>query len=257
MFKFETPVFVHKNILKKEMLDELRDYPIMLSRLIFQDYADGVLKGCAVTWEDNVLKVHPGLLLYDGNIYRMEEAYSLDCPPVDRRTFIKVRFMTMDYGKSHTGGLGDIYMDEEPPEDGEMELGRFRLQEGARLRTEYENFEDFQTEFDTVNRIHMPYACPGGSGLWPKLLLAYAYELLETGTDNVFDVSFAMQILGTQGQAAGELVVWYVEKNMGEKITDFSNGFLYGQLLHILRERRTGNGDWRRPQDNMRQMLLL
>lgn len=41
MFKFEAPVFVHKNILKKDMLEELRDYPLMVSRMMLEDSGDG------------------------------------------------------------------------------------------------------------------------------------------------------------------------------------------------------------------------
>lgn len=257
MFKFESPVFVHKNILKKDMLDELRDYPLQISRMILEGCDDGVLKGTEITWEDNLLKVSPGLIWHGGNIYRMEETCSINCPPVDQLTYIKVRFITMDYEKDRMGGLGDVYMNEIPPENGEIELGRFRLQEGARLRTEYENFDDYQTEFDTVNRIHMPFIGAGGPGLWSGLLVEYAYELLKTGTDNIYDTCFAMQILGAEGKIAGELIAWYVEKSVGRKITDFSNGFFYEKLRGILRERKNGNSDFEKKQGYTRQMLLL
>lgn len=257
MFKFEAPVFVHKNILKKEMLEELRDYPLQISRLLFGGCGDGVLKGCKITWGNNILKVHPGLILYEGNIYRMEEEQSLNCPPADRLTFIKVRFVTMDYEKDYVGGFGDVYLDENPPELREMELGRFRLQEGARLRTVYENFEDYHTEFDTVNRIHMPCICVGSVGLWPELLMKFALELLETGTENVFDISFAMQILGAKGEVSQELVVFYVERSTGKKVTDISGSYLYDKLLHILRERRMGGNGSDRRQSGTKQILLL
>lgn len=257
MFKFESPVFVHKNILKKDMLEELRDYPLMISRMMLEECGDGVLKGTGITWEDNVLRVHPGLILYGGNIYRMENACSMSCPPSGQLNYIKVRFVTMDYEKDRVGGFGDVYLDDKPPEDREVELGRFRLQEGARLRCEYENYEDYQTEFDTVNRIHMPYVCPGGTGLWPELLGEFALELMDTGTEGVYDVSFAMQILGAEGKISRELVTWYIEKNTGRKITDFSNGSLYEKLLHILRERRNGNSSLNGQKGGTRQMLLL
>lgn len=257
MFKFESPVFVHKNILKKEMLDELRDYPLQISRMMLEGCGDGVLKGTEITWEDHVLSVNPGLILHGGNLYRMEEAFRIDCPASDQLTYIKVRFITMDYEKDRIGGLGDVYMDEIPPENGEIELGRFQLQEGARLRTTYENFEDYQTEFDTVNRIHMPFIGEGSPGLWAELLMEFAYELLKTGTDNLYDTCFAMQILGAKGKIARELTAWYVEKSMGRKVTDFSNGFMYEKLRGILKERQNGNSDFDRKQGHTRQMLLL
>lgn len=257
MFQFSYPLFEHKNILKKAMLDELRDYPLTLSKMLFEDYGNGVLEGCEISWDDHVLRVEPGLLLYGGNIYRMEEACSFACPPTDRLTYIKVRFVTVDYERDHMGGAGEISLSELLPENGEMELGRFRLQEGARLRCSYENFEDYQTEFDTVNRIHVPYCSAGGTGLWPGLLCDYAKELLESGTQDAFDIAFAMQILGAKGRIACGLTKYFVEKNAGINAGQLTNASLYGQLLHILKERRTGNGDWKRDKGNSRQMLLL
>lgn len=257
MFKFETPVFVHKNILKKNMLEELRDYPLMVSRMMLADCGNGVLKGTGITWEESVLKVRPGLILHGGNIYRMEETCSLRCPPTDQLMYVKVRFVTMDFEKDRMGGFGDVYLDDRLPENGEIELGRFRLQEGARLRCEYENFEDYQTEFDTVNRIHMPYVCPGGIGLWPELLKEFASELLKTGTEDGYDISFAMQALGSNGQISQELVSFYVEKNTGKKVIDCSNQFLFEKLVYILRERKAGSSGLKKLHNNTRQMLLL
>lgn len=257
MFKFEVPVFVHKNILKKEMLDELRDYPLQVSRLLFADCGEGVLKGCKITWEKNILKVHPGLILYGGNIYRLDKEQRLDCPPTDRLTFIKVHFVTMDDRKDYMGGTGNVYLDEKPPGLREIELGRFRLQEGARLRTVYENFEDYQTEFDTVNRIHMPCVCAGSVGLWPELLMGFALELMRTETESAFDISFAMQILGAKGEVPRELVVFYVERNIGKKITDLSGSHLYEMLLRILKERKMGGSGLSRRQNGTKQILLL
>ena len=257
MFKYEYPVFEHKNILKKEMLDELRDYPLSVSRMLLGEYGEGILTGCEIHWEKEVLTVHPGLLHYEGNIYRMEEPYTLECRPTDALTYIKIRFVTMNYGRDHKGGMGEILLSEEAPEEDELELGRFRLQEGARLRTVYENFEDYQTEYDTVNRIHVPFAQPDGVGLWQKLLMDYASELLETGTENVYDISFAMQLLGMQGRVTGRFVKMYVEKAGGRALTDGSNGAVYAGLLRILRERRAGESGWKRQEPLTRQMILL
>lgn len=138
-----------------------------------------------------------------------------------------------------------------------MELGRFRLQEGARLRTAYEGFEDYQTEYDTVNRIHVPYAGPGGAGLWPQLLRTYATELLETETTDVYDVSFAMTVLGADGQAAPACIGAYLTRAGEEAGEQISNGEYYQKLLRILKNRQSG-GVGRRQTESVRgQMILL
>lgn len=256
MFIFETPVFEHKNILKKAMLDELRDYPLTISRMFWAESGDGIMTGCGITWREGVICIHPGVLHYRGNLYRMEKSCHLPCSATDRLTYIKVHFTAMEHERDRTRGIGEVFLSESDLENGEIELGRFRLQEGARLRCIYENFEDYQTEFDTVNRIQVPFCNAGGTGLWPQLLCSYAKELLETGTENVFDVTFAMQILGAEGRVAPGLVQQFVEKCLGESMIKAANRNVYMELLHILQERRS-SGYSRRKEIRTKQMVLL
>ena len=257
MFRYEYPVFEHKNLLKKSMLDELRDYPLSLSRMFFAGYGDGILEGCSLRWEQDVLYLEPGLLHYHGDIYRMEEPCPLACTATDQLTYLKVRFATMDYERGKRGGMGEIQLNTIPAENGEIELGRFRLQEGARLRTVYENFEDYQTEYDTVNRIHAPYAGPGGAGLWPQLLKVYAQELLETGTTDIYDVSFAMTVLGTDGQAVPACIGSYLGRAGDGTAEPGSNEERYQKLLRILKDRKSGGRGWQQPESGRGQMILL
>lgn len=257
MFKSIFPQFIHKATLKKKMLDELRDYPRVISEMLIRDYGDGVIKGTDITWENEVLTIGEGLLVHHGQIYRMEEDFKLDCPCVDRLTFLKIRFITTNMEMGLTGGVGEIYFDDCPPETDEIELGRFRLQEGARLRTEYENVEDYQTEFDTLNRIHMPWLCPGGMSLWPRLILDYGTELLDTGTEQPLDVAFAMQALGSEGQVSKRLLLSYLERKTGKRMKEGDNGKIYKGLIQVLREGRFGQGEIKKSENRTRQMLLL
>lgn len=257
MFQYGYPIFEHKNLLKKDMLDELRDYPLSLSQMHFAGYGDGILEGCGLSWEKDVLYLGTGLIWYQGNIYRMEEICHLKCPPTDQLTYLKVRFADTDYKRGWRNGIGEIMLNTEPVESGEMELGRFRLQEGARLRTVYENFEDYQTEYDTVNRIHVPYAGPGGAGLWPQLLKIYAQELLETGTKDIHDVSFAMTVLAAEGKVSLGCIRWYLIRSGDEAKEQMSNGEYYRKLLNILKIRKRGGTGWKQPEGGRGQMILL
>ncbi|MGN0288406.1 MAG: hypothetical protein ACI4DQ_02170 [Lachnospiraceae bacterium] len=257
MFQYLSPQFIHKAILKKQMLDELRDYPRVISQMLMAEHGNGIIRGTGISWDNERLSIAPGLLVHRGNIYRMETEYRLRCSFVDRLTYLKVRFMTSTGEKGLSGSIGEIYYDEYPAEREEIELGRFRLQEGARLRTEYESVEDYQTEFDTLNRIHMPWVCPGGIGLWPKLLLDYGKELLNTGTDNPVDISLAMQLLGNHGEVSGELLLWYIKKITGESFQEADNGKVYSRLLRILRGRKNGQKELGEKERKTKQMLLI
>lgn len=257
MFQYLSPQFIHKTTLKKQMLDELRDYPRIISQMFMAEQGNGVIRGTKTTWDNGRLSIAPGLLCYNGNIYRMEKEYHLPCFAVDRLTYLKVRFMTGNREEGVLGSIGEIYYDEYPTEQEEIELGRFRLQEGARLRTEYESVEDYQTEFDTLNRIHMPWICPGGISLWPKLLLDYGNELLQTGTKEMADIAFAMQLVGGQGEVARELLLSYIYITLGEAIEEVDNAELYKRLLQILHGRKAGQKELAEKSPRTKQMLLI
>ncbi len=257
MFQYLSPQFINKAILKKQMLDELRDYPRVISRMMMAEHGNGVLRGTEISWDNGGLRIAPGLLVHNQNIYRMETEYRMPYPFVDRLTYLKVRFITSNREKGLCASIGEIYCDEYSTEREEIELGRFRLQEGARLRTVYENVEDYRTEFDTLNRIHMPWVCPGGTGLWPRLLLDYGKELMNTGTDNPVDISFAMQLLGNHGEVSGELLLWYIKRATGESTEEADNGRVYDRLLKILQGRKEGQKELGERERKTKQMLLI
>ena len=162
MFRNVTPIFKRKYVLKKEMLENLRDYPRMLFHIQYQDYSDGILYGCRLEATNTKLTVLPGIILFKGFPYFMEEPFELACEAQGELTYLKVCFTDREAATEHEEYRGQIYLDRQAPDDEkELEIGRFKLQEGARLRTEYVDFKDYITEFDTDNRIYVPYAAPG------------------------------------------------------------------------------------------------
>ena len=55
MFQNIYPVFEPKRLLKKEMLENLRDFPRSLFGLQYQNYSDGILYGCDITGTDRII----------------------------------------------------------------------------------------------------------------------------------------------------------------------------------------------------------
>ena len=66
MFRNVTPIFKRKYVLKKEMLENLRDYPRTLFHIQYQEYSDGILYGCRLEAADTKLTVLPGIILFQG-----------------------------------------------------------------------------------------------------------------------------------------------------------------------------------------------
>jgi len=72
---------------------------------------------------------------------------------------LKLRFLPQSESKDFILFKTDIFLDDttELRED-EMEICRFKLKAGSRLRQDYVDFHDLNTEFDTLNILHVPYA---------------------------------------------------------------------------------------------------
>ena len=64
MFQNIYPVFEPKRLLKKEMLENLRDFPRSLFGLQYQNYSDGILYGCDITGTETGMILLPGILCY-------------------------------------------------------------------------------------------------------------------------------------------------------------------------------------------------
>ena len=241
MFHYEEPIFKKKKLLRIEMLEQLRDYPRNYFKLHFQGFSNGIMDGCQITWDNGQLNIAPGILYFAGNIYFMENSCQMECHAENKMRYLKVEFMTEIQDEGKIEGNTRIILDDRIPDVAcELELCRFRLQEGARLRDTYENFEDYATEYDTVNRIYVPFASYGHATIWPEILRRYAEEILEAGSKNLFDISFAMNVLANQGEVPKECIERYLQMSQERKKTESGNKSIYDGLREVLIQAKNG-----------------
>lgn len=256
MFEYKEPVFQKKRVLRAEMLEQLRDYPRNYLKLQYQGYSDGIVCGCRITWDSGQLEIAPGILYHAGYLYFMEEPYRMECLAEDRMRYLKVQFMTQVREEGKIEGNTRIVLNEHKPDAAcEMELCRFRLQEGARLRDTYENFEDYATGYDTVNRIHAPYAAYGQATLWPAILKQFAEEILGGREQNVYDISFAINVLANEGEIPAGCVNSYLWKRLGRRETGHGNYGMYMGLQEVLRQEQ--DGEPYQPEESRKQRSVI
>jgi hypothetical protein len=124
---------------------------------------------------------------------------------------------------------------------GELELARFKLKEGARLRRDYQNFADLATEFNTLHVIHVPYAAEGASTLSPVIMKDYAQRMLRTGTDDPRDLIFAMMCLN-EGIVARSVILHYISSQLGLEYRDYDNAQIHRYLDRQLLNAGRGTG---------------
>ncbi len=236
MFQNIYPVFEPKRVLKKEMLENLRDYPRTLFDIQYQEYSDGILYGCRLEALDKELTVLPGIVLFKGIPYFMEKPYVVSCEAQGKLTYLKVCFTDKEVGTGWEEYRGRICLDRQAPDTGrELEIARFKLQPGARLRTEYVDFGDYATEFDTVNRIHAAYAAPGHQVVWPQILKCFAQEMMRQRLRDPWDCAFCMGCMQMQATMPYEAVRSYLNIKLGQE-KEYTNEQTYRALLQILRE---------------------
>lgn len=89
-------------------------------------------------------------------------------------------------------GFPDGSLERKP---GEIELCRFKLKEGAALRTNYKDFYDMQTEYDTLNLADATWSSAGGNTLSKEITDFFAKKVLECGHAEKDDIQFAYFLL--------------------------------------------------------------
>lgn len=258
MFRYIYPQFQSKRLLRAEMLEQLRDYPRAIVDLALNDFSDGVVSGCELRWKNDELTVERGMIFYKKKLYLLDEPYSMPCIAQNKKVFLKVRFTEEYQETTKTFGISKIVLENKEVDlSCELELCRFHLQEGAKLRTRYENFEDYSTVYDTVNLIHTPYAAKGKSTLSPNLLMQYAEEVIGTAATNNIDISFAMDLLAQGGVVPIRYIQLYLKMRREKEFDNASQYKIYQELLAILKGLRQGNRETEGHHKKSREILLV
>lgn len=260
MFQYVLPEFHAKRLLRAEMLEQLRDYPKNLAELALNNFTDGLLSGGDFSWNKGILTISPAMLYWKGRLYFQENPCSIPCGSMDHMQYLKVRFADEQREAGQVRGAGEVILESiETDSVCELELCRFFLQEGARLRVKHENFEDFSTQYDTVNILYASYAAQGEKAMPPVVLKQYAKEVLALGTENIYDISFAMNILAMGGNVQTECVREYLKIRMEmPSLEKHSNteGY-YKNLLLILNGIKRGSMGMRRQTQGRREIKLI
>lgn len=238
-FTIYKPSFDKGVLLKAVKMNELINHAFELPNLLYAGYTDGIISGLDVTVDDENIVISKGLFCYNSEIYTLNKQIHIPYYPINQWQYLAITHLDSHVKLDGIDTHFEIGLRDTIPKSQEIELCRFKLQEGARLRYIYDDFEDMKTEFDTVNLLYAPYASKDIVGLHPKILRNYAREMLDLKPENILDTFFCMQVLGLNTVMNTEEVVRYLEIRAEEKIEQISNFKLYRQLLQILNEEKS------------------
>lgn len=196
------PLFNRGNILTKEMLDALKDYAVRSSELAYVGYSDGILKGCNITTKDNLITINKGILIFNETAYYIHEPISIDYKPSNEWLVLKVSLQGESVTENFISRDIDIILTNDDSQLGheDVEICRFKLQTGARLRYKYKDFSDMNTMYDTVNIIHSKWAAYGNTSVSPIILRSFLAEALQYPINDSLDKVFCQEIASLKGE---------------------------------------------------------
>lgn len=251
------PLFREGYLLRTQMLEAFTDYSFRFGELLYTGYANGILSGCQLTTAGDTVIVQPGLVLFYGKVFYIKEPTPVSYGPTDELRILKLRYTGEEKTDSMIRYEMELSLDADTEQKkGQIELCRFTLQQGAYLRCEYRDFEDWGTEYDTLCMVHTQYAAPGQSTLHPRLTKAFAREMLACTPEDQTDISFCLGILGQAGPVCAEAVTEYIRLRNGGTEVKAENGAMYQGLLEILREVRGGGGRKKAAERKHRSIVL-
>lgn len=258
MFENRYPLFNSGRLLKINMLEELRDFPRGVFDAWFKGYSDGIICGCDVEISDNYIKVLKGIIKHNDVIYILKEESKIEYTCNNKLMILKVKFLPEMLGSDFKINSTEIGLTENLDlGENEIEICRFKLRTGAKLRTNHTDFNDLSTEYDTVNTIYAPYAAYGESSVSPEILSRFGRELLSCNLSEAWDISFAMMCVQSKEAIQKEIIVSYLVYKLNIERKNYSNEDIYNYLLNVLNSIKNGQGNSRKSGNGRFKKILI
>lgn len=254
---FKMPIFSRGNLLSQEMLEALRDYEVQLAQNTYAGYTDGIVTGTQISVKQGAICIGQGIVKFDERLFFIPSDTEIKIKPADEWQAVKVVFSELEKTKTFEQQEMTIEVSGNlQRERNKIEICRVRLQDGARLRSEYRNLEDMRTEYDTINVLEAQWSAYEKSSIHPQILMEFAKEARKGNVENSQDITFLQQILNSNGQALNrDLIQFYLDSRLGKKDEDYSNLEIYQGLCRALKQIRSGveqRTEMRRP----RRMII-
>ena len=251
------PLFQEGKILTHQMLQAISNYAVGFGELAYEGYSEGIIRGCALTAARDALVVGKGMVRYGGHVYLVEQPMMVSYVPANKWTVLYLVFKEETMTSSFLYREVELVLSHEISTDrNHMELGRFKLMEGARLRLEHQDLKDHNTEFDTVNYIYSIHSGWERPTISPEILYDFARENCMFAIRDPWDISFCQKILADgKIPQSRDCIIAYVVKRLNLPRADYSNLELYEGLCEITRS--NAELRWEEPKEEKRKKRMV
>lgn len=242
MTGYRMPVFSKGNLLTQDMLETMKNYEIQYAQNSYTGYSDGIITGLKVHVEKGMVYIGQGIIKYEGRLFFIPDNTKVIIQPIDVWQVVKIAFGDFEVTNTCAKQEMSIEISQEiSPEASKIEVCRVRLQDGARLRSDYRNLEDMSTEFDTINIIESQWAAYEKESINPQILKEFAKEAVKYTLSNPQDMLFIQQILNQNGQALNrEVIEFYLDSRLEKTKSEYKNHEIYQGLCQVLKQIKTG-----------------
>jgi hypothetical protein len=241
MYAFKKPIYTRGRIFTREILETMRDTEFDIPFAHYMEYSDGVIVPCSIKITENFLIIGKGLVKRGEMLYIMTESAEIQYYPTEELRVLKLKFLPQSESKDFILFETEIFLDENRNINiDEMEICRFKLKSGSKLRQNYVDFHDLDTEFDTLNILNVPFAGLPESTVSPFITRYFAKETYSLTVNMPFDNNFAALCLNSTRAISRELLTMYIKARLAIKKDYLTNTEIYSCLSAILGDIKRG-----------------
>jgi len=234
MQEIRYPFFNKGRILKREMLENIRDYSRDVLDVYNENLSDGIVCGLMPKVDKDIITFSKGIVKHNLRLYVIDSPSSISYKETEVEVIIKLCFY--DELKDNDYETQYINIEIDPNLnilDNQIEIGRFKLKAGAYLRSDYQDLYDFTTEYNTINIVNVLYSGFNEPTLSNMILKYFAREVLNTRTQNQMDITFSMFCLNSN-RVEREVIYNYIAFRLSEEIKPLRNKDLHEKLVKVL-----------------------
>ena len=245
MTGYKMPIFSSGGLLTREMMDWMKNYELAFSLSSFAGYTDGIISGFAIETEPGLVRVGRGMMKYEDTIIFLPDECIVKITPKRETQVVRIVLNDMECNHEFEELQMEITVDTDMTQKrNSIEICRFQLESGARLRTEYAGFEDMNTLHNVVNLIEATWSAYEEDSIHPRILQEFAREAQSCQQKTPADLAFLMQITNLHGRACDRsLIQFYLQEKEIENPTAkdpgdtkrYSNKDIFVQLNRILK----------------------
>lgn len=240
--------FQKMEILTKEMLDELQNFPKSMIDISFSEYSDGIINGFKFLREGGILFLTKGIIKLKGKYYLMKDNFNITELIIGKESRKKNIFyriiLKLDENESIVGRGVEIESLKlaliEGRDEGEEEflLGSFYLINEKELKLP-ENFEELSDKYINISKVK--YSSKNSQGtLHPQLLEIILKKIRELPNKNSLDYSFLTQGMNSE-RIERDFLKFYCEeqKNLNKLFYEDENYWDDNEVLVIRLKKAT------------------